>query len=50
MTEEELQQREAQRKAEEAQRRLGGEARVLARILDLVPRLLTEKQAGRSPR
>jgi hypothetical protein len=35
-----------QAKAEEAQRRLGGEARVLARVLDLVPRLSTEKQAA----
>lgn len=34
-----------QAKAEEAQRRLGGDARVLARVLDLVPRLSTEKQA-----
>jgi len=35
-----------QAKADEAQRRLGGEARVLARVLDLVPRLSTEKQAA----
>jgi hypothetical protein len=35
-----------QAKAEEAQRRLGGEARVLARVLDLTPRLSTEKQAA----
>lgn len=34
-----------QAKADEAQRQLGGEARVLARVLDLVPRLSTEKQA-----
>ncbi|MEK8028790.1 hypothetical protein [Pseudaquabacterium rugosum] len=34
-----------QAKADEAQRRLGGEARVLARVLDLVPRLPTERQA-----
>jgi hypothetical protein len=32
-----------QAKAEEAQRRLGGEARVLARVLDLTPRLSAEK-------
>ncbi|GAB2528038.1 NACHT domain-containing protein [Simplicispira piscis] len=37
-----------QAKAEEAQRRLGGDARVLARVLDLVPRLFTEKQAAGS--
>ena len=35
-----------QKKADEAQQRLGGEARVLARVLDLVPRLSTEKQAA----
>lgn len=35
-----------QKKADEAQQRLGGEARVLARVLDLVPRLPTEKQAA----
>jgi hypothetical protein len=35
-----------QAKADEAQRRLGGEARVLARVLDLVPRLSTEKRAA----
>lgn len=40
-----------QAKADEAQRRLGGEARVLARVLDLTPRLSTEKfdASGRSP-
>lgn len=32
-----------QAKADEVQRRLGGEARVLARVLDLTPRLSTEK-------
>jgi len=35
-----------QKKADEAQQRLGGEARVLARVLDLVPRLSTEKRAA----
>lgn len=35
-----------QKKADEAQRRLGGEARILARVLDVVPRLSTEKQAA----
>ncbi len=39
-----------QAKADEAQRRLGGEARVLARVLDLVPRLSTEKQAAGAAR
>jgi hypothetical protein len=39
-----------QAKADEAQRRLGGDARVLARVLDLVPRLSTEKQAARAAR
>lgn len=39
-----------QAKADEAQRRLGGEARVLARVLDLVPRLSTEKRAARAAR
>jgi hypothetical protein len=39
-----------QAKAHEAQRRLGGEARVLARVLDLVPRLPTEKQAAGATR
>lgn len=39
-----------QAKADEAQRRLGGEARVLARVLDLVPRLSTEKQAAGASR
>jgi hypothetical protein len=39
-----------QAKAEEAQRRLGGEARVLARVLDLTPRLSTEKQAAGAAR
>lgn len=39
-----------QAKAEEAQRRLGGEARVLARVLDLTPRLSTEKQAAGASR
>ncbi|EGF32025.1 hypothetical protein IMCC9480_3046 [Oxalobacteraceae bacterium IMCC9480] len=35
-----------QAKAEAAQQRLGGDVRVIARVLDLVPRLSTEKQAG----
>ena len=35
-----------QAKADAAQERLGGEARVLARVLDLVPRLSTEKKAS----
>lgn len=39
-----------QSKADVAQRRLGGEARVLARVLDLVPRLSTEKQAAGASR
>lgn len=39
-----------QAKADEAQRRLGGEARVLARVLDLVPRLPTEKQEAGAAR
>lgn len=39
-----------QAKADEAQRRLGGDARVLARVLDLVPRLSTEKQAAGAAR
>jgi hypothetical protein len=39
-----------QAKAEEARRRLGGEARVLARVLDLTPRLSTEKQAAGAAR
>lgn len=39
-----------QAKAEEAQHRLGGEARVLARVLDLTPRLSTEKQAAGAAR
>lgn len=34
-----------QAKADAAQQQLGGEARILARVLDLVPRLSTEKQA-----
>jgi hypothetical protein len=39
-----------QAKADEAQRRLGGQARVLARVLDLTPRLSTEKQAAGAAR
>lgn len=39
-----------QKRADEAQRRLGGEARILARVLDLVPRLSTEKQAAGTAR
>lgn len=39
-----------QGKADEAQRRLGGDARVLARVLDLVPRLSTEKRAAGAAR
>jgi hypothetical protein len=39
-----------QAKADEVQRRLGGEARVLARVLDLVPRLPAEKQAAGAAR
>lgn len=39
-----------QAKADEAQGRLGGDARVLARVLDLVPRLSTEKQAAGAAR
>lgn len=35
-----------QAKADVAQKQLGGEARVLARVLDLVPRLSKEKQAS----
>lgn len=35
-----------QERADAVQQRLGGEARVLARMLDLVPRLLTEKSAS----
>lgn len=34
-----------QAKADAAQQQLGGEARVLARVLDLVPRLPKEKQS-----
>lgn len=39
-----------QTRAEAAQQRLGGEARVLARVLDLVPRLSTERQAASKTR
>lgn len=39
-----------QARAAAAQQQLGGEARVLARVLDLVPRLRTEKQASGSAR
>ena len=39
-----------QKRADEAQRRLGGEARILARVLDLVPRLSTEKQTAGTAR
>lgn len=39
-------QRLLQERADAAQERLGGEARVLARVLDLVPRLSTEKAAA----
>jgi hypothetical protein len=37
-------------KADAVQQRLGGEARVLARVLDLVPRLATEKKASGAAR
>lgn len=39
-----------QAKADASQRQLSGEARVLARVLDLVPRLSTEKQAAGTAR
>jgi hypothetical protein len=39
-----------QERAAEAQQKLGGEARVLARVLDLTPRLPTEKSAGSGSR
>lgn len=39
-----------QAKADVAQKQLGGDARVLARVLDLVPRLSTEKQAAGAAR
>ena len=39
-----------QAKADAAQQQLGGDARVLARVLDLVPRLSTEKQAAGAAR
>lgn len=39
-----------QERADAAQERLGGEARVLARVLDLVPRLSTEKAAAAGSR
>lgn len=39
-----------QAKADAAQQRLGGEARVFARVLDLVPRLSTERQAAGAAR
>lgn len=39
-----------QAKAEAAQLKLGGDARVIARVLDLVPRLSTEKQAASTAR
>lgn len=39
-----------QAKADAAQLQLGGEARIIARVLDLVPRLSTEKQAARTAR
>ena len=38
-----------QARADAEQRRLGGEARVLARVLDLVPRLSTEAKAKGKP-
>ena len=37
-----------QARAAAAQQQLGGEARVLARVLDLVPRLPKEKVAARA--
>lgn len=43
-------QRLLQERADTAQERLGGEARVLARVLDLVPRLSTEKAAAAGSR
>lgn len=39
-----------QAKANAAQQQLGGDARVIARVLDLVPRLSTEKQAAGTAR
>lgn len=39
-----------QERADAAQKRLGGEARVLAQVLDLVPRLSTEKYAAAGSR
>lgn len=39
-----------QAKADAAQLQLGGDARVIARVLDLVPRLSTEKQAASTAR
>lgn len=39
-----------QAKADAAQQQLGGDARVIARVLDLVPRLSTEKQAAGTAR
>ncbi|MNY86612.1 hypothetical protein D3C78_28200 [compost metagenome] len=39
-----------QARADAAQQQLGGDARVLARVLDLVPRLSTEKQASGTAR